>query len=281
MFVRANGIQHHLIEHAGEGVPLVVLHGYLDLARTFSRTLTQLATGGRRVLALDFRGHGETDRVHEGSYYHFADYLADLVAILDTLNLNQVHLVAHSMGGTVATMFAGTFPSRVATLTLIEGVGPPSMPADMAPDRTARWIETAARARTKPARVLTSIEEVVTRMGWSHPNVSAEILREMAAHSVRRSEGGYQFLFDPLHQSTSPGRFDAEAFEEYIRRIVCPVMMVLGHSPEEFAVFTDRAARYKTTRQVVFEGAGHMVHWTRPHELAHEITTFVSDLHSK
>ena len=115
LFLRANGLRHHGIEHSGDGVPRVLLHGYLDLARTFSRVLSSLASGGRRVIALDFRGHGETERAPEGSYYHFADYLADVVGVLDALDLRRAHLVAHSMGATVATMLAGALPDRVAS----------------------------------------------------------------------------------------------------------------------------------------------------------------------
>src|SRR5689334_14139214 len=128
-FVRANGLAHHVVEwgQPSTHTPLVLLHGFLDLAWSFD-ALARLLAPSRRVIALDFRGHGETEHVGAGGYYHFPDYVLDLDELVRAVGLDAspFHLLGHSMGGTVATLFAATRTTLVRSLVLVEGLGPPS-----------------------------------------------------------------------------------------------------------------------------------------------------------
>lgn len=279
-FERANGLAHHLVEHPGRGrTPVLLLHGYLDLARSFTDVIAGLGEAGHRVVAPDFRGHGDSARAPEGSYYHFPDYLADVAGLLDACALERPHVVAHSMGGSVATMLAAVLPARVRSLTLIEGLGPPAMPAEVTPDRTALWLEGVAKVRARGTRRLASLDEVVTRMRMSNPDVPVETLHAVAPWAVRATDdGGWVFRFDPLHQTTSPARFDADGFEAYIDRIVCPVLHVWGREPEGFELYAKRAERFRNARRVIFEHAGHMIHWTRPGLLVAALAEFFDDV---
>ncbi|MDO9017103.1 MAG: alpha/beta hydrolase [Deltaproteobacteria bacterium] len=277
--VAANGLQHHLVEHPGGGRgDVVLLHGYLDLARSFEEVIAGLGAAGYRVIAPDFRGHGDTDRVPPGAYYHAMDYVADLDALLDALALDRPHLVAHSMGGTVATRYAGARPARVASLALIEGVGPPAMPAEVTPDRTALWLDGLKRARGRATRPMRSLDEVVARMRVSHPSVPLDTLRTMAARATRETDdGGLLFRFDPLHMTISPMRYDAEAFEAFVPRITAPVLMVDGGSLAHFPELAERAARYPGARFVSVPDAGHMIHWTAPDALVAALLAFLDE----
>lgn len=276
-FVAANGLRHHLVEHPGGARGTVVLlHGYLDLAVSFAEVIAAVGAAGYRVIAPDFRGHGDTDRAPPGAYYHAMDYVADLDALLDTLALGRVHVVAHSMGGTVATRYAGARPGRVASLALIEGVGPPSMPADVTPDRTVAWLDGLKRLRDRAPRAMGSLDEAVARMRVSHPSVPAETLRTMAARATRPLDGGgLVFRFDPLHMTTSPMRYDAEAFEAFMARIACPVLTVDGGSLALYPELAERAARYPGVRSASVPGAGHMIHWTAPAALVDALLGFL------
>lgn len=285
-FVTANGLRHHVLEHPGDDartvalvprVPVVLLHGYLDTARTFHAVINGLGARGHRVIAPDFRGHGETDRTPAGGYYHFPDYIADLAGVLTALEVPRAHLVAHSMGGSVATLYAGALPQAVVSLSLLEGVGPPAMPAEVAADRTTAWLMALTRHRDRPQRVYATLDEVVRRLRVSHPDVPLEALRTAAENSVgRATEGeGFVFRFDPLHQTTSPGRFDAEGFEAHIARITCPVLMVDGGTSDAFPELVVRARKYPLTRTVTLAGAGHMMHWTQPEALVREVADFL------
>jgi pimeloyl-ACP methyl ester carboxylesterase len=76
----------------------------MDAAASFDLVAPALADAGLRVVAPDLRGFGESDRVAGGGYYHFPDYVADVDALLD----GDVFVIGHSMGGTIATLLAGT-----------------------------------------------------------------------------------------------------------------------------------------------------------------------------
>jgi pimeloyl-ACP methyl ester carboxylesterase len=106
--------------------PVVLLHGLFSGGRSWTDFTLRLLAAGRRVVELDQRGHGLSDKT---ATYTFADFEADLLAVLDHLELNRVDLVGHSLGGRVATMFAEHHPDRVRRL-VVEDAPPPPVPGD-------------------------------------------------------------------------------------------------------------------------------------------------------
>ncbi|HVH46636.1 MAG TPA: alpha/beta hydrolase, partial [Labilithrix sp.] len=170
--VEANGLKHRVLEwtspeaaHARPAPPVVLVHGFMDAAGTWDLVAPTLAEQGYRVLAPDMRGFGEGDRAPRGSYYHFADYVADLAELVTALSPHDpVALVGHSMGGTITTLFAGAFPERVARLASLEGVGPPDNPWEVGPTRMRRWIEQLDAVRLRPERESLSREEAFRRL---------------------------------------------------------------------------------------------------------------------
>src|SRR5206468_3870999 len=98
----------------------------------------------RTVIAYDARGFGGTQWPRDG--YWFADYLADLEAILDHVSPDApVDLVGHSMGGNVAMLYAGIRRERVRSLTNLEGFGMQRTQPDQAPARYRQWLDEMRR----------------------------------------------------------------------------------------------------------------------------------------
>ena len=134
--VLANGLWHHVVEWPANGPTVLLAHGFLDLAWSWKRVAERLQTAGYRCIAWDWRGHGETEHIGAGGYYHFADYALDLDALWEPLTQRRdredapVHLVGHSMGGSAVAMYASARPDRMETLALVEGLGPPDQPID-------------------------------------------------------------------------------------------------------------------------------------------------------
>ena len=87
--VEANGLKLRLWDHARSGPIVLFVHGYLDTGRSFDAVADDLAEF--RVLALDLRGHGQSERVGAGGSYHLLDHLKDLAVVLDTLGYQQDH----------------------------------------------------------------------------------------------------------------------------------------------------------------------------------------------
>jgi pimeloyl-ACP methyl ester carboxylesterase len=281
--IAANGLEHRVLEWEARGAPTataLLLHGYMDAAGTWDLVAPTLADAGMRVLAPDMRGYGDGARAPRGSYYHFADYVADLADIADAAAPGERFvLVGHSMGGTIATLYAGAFPERVAKLVLVEGVGPPDHPHDVAPDRMRRWITDVRAVRARgDAKSVGTIEEAFRRLAMNHPGVDADVVRSRLVHLVRDlGDGKVAWRFDPLHRTTSPTLFLAKTFIEFAKRVACPTLFVGGgpngfHPADEDA----RLAAFADATRVDITDAGHMVHWTKPDDLARVLVRFAT-----
>lgn len=263
----------------GTAQPMVVLiHGFMDAAATWERVGVALARAGYRVAAPDMRGFGEGARVPKGGYYHFADYVFDVADIVEALSPNEpVLLVGHSMGGTVATLFAGTFPERVTRLANLEGLGPPDNDFDVAPVRMRSWIDQVRRSRRqRGGKVTFSREDALVRLAANHPNVPRSTLEELLpALTTDEGDGRVSWHFDALHRTTSPQPFYAKQLMAFARRITAPTLFVSGgpsgfHPPDE----DERLASFASHRRIELADAGHMMHWTRPDALAAELVGF-------
>ena len=101
------------------GRPVIMLHGYTDSSFSFSRALP-LVDQGRRVYALDQRGHGDSERP-EGNYA-LGDFAADVLAFMDELELERATIVGHCMGSLVAQRVALDAPQRVGRLVLVSSM---------------------------------------------------------------------------------------------------------------------------------------------------------------
>ncbi len=285
--VVANGLEHRVLEWTRATSPgadplhgtALLLHGYMDAAATWQEVARRLTMEGLRVLAPDLRGYGNSARAPAGSYYHFPDYVADVADLVDQLALRTpLFLVGHSMGGTIATLYSGAFPASVTKLALLEGLGPPGGSFDSMPERMRTWIEQTRAARRDGPRgkVVGTPEDALRRLAGNHPGVPIEALRAHVPELVTDAgEGRVGWKADPLHKSMSPMPFFAEGYIQFAKRITCPVLYVSGgpqgfHADDEPA----RLSAFASLARFEIPDAGHMMHWTRPDEVARELAAF-------
>jgi pimeloyl-ACP methyl ester carboxylesterase len=266
--VELNGLRHHLLEW-GEGDEVVILcHGFLDHGASFRDVGASLAARGFRAVAFDFRGHGETEWIGRGGYYHFPDYAMDLEALVEHLGLERFHLVGHSMGGTVASMYAGIRPSRIKSLVLVEGIGPPPSDLDGITTRFAGWLDGVARVRKRKNRAMPSLADAVARLRAAHPDLDEPLALYLAEKGTREIEGGYAWRWDPMHQTMSPVPFRLEIFTRFLASIVAPTLFVVGSRGMRLPDEDARLAHVKDARKIELADVGHMIHWFRAEELA-------------
>jgi len=263
---------------APSGVTVLLLHGFMDSGATWDLVAAGLAPRGHEIHAPDFRGFGGSDRVSGGGYYHFPDYVADLDALIDQLAPERLVLVGHSMGGTVATLYAGSKPDRVERLVLMEGLGPPDMAPEVAVTRMRKWL--ADLRKDRQPQPMPSAEAALTRLALFHPRVDDTVLASRATRLSRPGDdGSVSWTFDPLHRSTSPTAFRAAELKAFIAQIRCPVLFIGGgptgwHPPDE----EDRLAALPTPAQrLELADAGHMMHWTQPQQCAGAIADFIAE----
>jgi pimeloyl-ACP methyl ester carboxylesterase len=181
--------------------PLVLLHGWLDNAASFSLLAPYLADRFH-VIALDLPGHGHSDHLPPGTIYQHVDYVRAVLAAVDTLALPRFHLLGHSLGAGVATMVAIAAPERVRALGLIEGLGPLGDDGS----RTLERFRDALASKVdgnRPLRVFPSIDDAARARALAS-SLDAGLARYIVARGLREVDGGYSWRSDPrLSQPTA------------------------------------------------------------------------------
>src|SRR5262249_4598668 len=232
-------------------------HGITGHARTWDDE-ARLLSERFRAIALDQRGHGDSDPAPDGDYSDDA-LLGDLEAFVGALGLARVSLVALSLGGRVAINYAGHHPERVERLVVVD-IGP-----DIAPGGRARVGSLMAQA---PERFET-VEDVVTHMRANNPRYTEALLRVRAQHAVRALPGGgFTWKYDrALRDAIRQGRMRAPAdLWPQWRAIRCPTLLVRG---SESDILTDEMAKrmldaQPDARLAVVDNAGHTVPGDQP-----------------
>jgi pimeloyl-ACP methyl ester carboxylesterase len=237
--------------------PVIALHGITGHARTWDDEARLLARR-LRVLALDQRGHGDSDPAPDGDYADDA-LLGDLFAFVEALGLRRFSLLALSLGGRVAINFAGRHPDRVERLVVVD-IGPEIAPAGRA--------RVGALMAGAPER-FESVEDVVAHMRANSPRYTDAMLRHRARHAVRPlPDGGFTWKYDrALRDAIRQGRMRAPAdLWPQWRAITCPTLLVRG--AESDVLSEDTAKRMidalSAARLAVVPGAGHTVPGDQP-----------------
>lgn len=119
----------------GEGEPIVLVHGFASTAQVnwvHPGWVATLTRAGRRVIALDNRGHGGSSKLYAPAAYHTALMADDVRALLDHLDIPRADVMGYSMGARITAFFALAHPSRLRWavlgglgIRLVDGVGLP------------------------------------------------------------------------------------------------------------------------------------------------------------
>ena len=245
--------------------PLVMVHGGRDHARNWDWAAEQLRDDWH-VVAMDHRGHGDSDWVSDGNY-HSNDMVYDLAQLVHQLGAGPVTIVSHSMGGNVALRYAGVFPDMVKKIVAIEGLGPsPSRQGEMRqtpyPERFAEWIGKKRAASGRSPRKYKSIEDAFARMIEENSYLTEEQARHLTIHGVTRNEDGtYTWKFDPHLNVWGVEDIADEFLHEIWGAITAPTLLLYGadswaSNPEK----DGRIVHFNNAEVIEFEQAGHWLH---------------------
>src|SRR5580700_6557445 len=115
-FTVSDGVRIHWME-AGRGVPVVLLHGYTSCcdAGWFANGVAKELARTHRVIGIDARGHGRSEKPHDRARYPADQMPADVIAVLDHLGIAKAHFHGYSMGGAIVAHLMARHPDRFIT----------------------------------------------------------------------------------------------------------------------------------------------------------------------
>jgi esterase len=248
---RHEGVSLSYLDTGGAGVPLVALHAYWMEAGTWSALAEALAPEWR-VIALDQRGHGHSDKPDDLSWDAF---IGDLEALLDHLGIVQpIPLIGNSIGGAVAFRFAARHPDRVTAMVIEES--PALQDADFGFMRAWDGVF--------PTRA--ALEEVIgERLAWS------------VEPSFRQIDGGWTLAFSANQLADAQKGLNGDFWEDWLAT-EHSILLVRGSDSRavDGDLLSEMARRRPKTRLVLLD-AGHVTHHDNPAGFNTIVRTFLLD----
>jgi esterase len=255
--VDIGGLTFHYTDWGASGAPLVMLHGLSGHARTWDHTAAALSDR-YHVLALDQRGHGDSDWAPE---YGLRPMAADLLGFLDAVELPAVTLMGSSMGGRVCFVFAAAHPDRVARMVIMD-IGPEIVAAG------------SVNVASRPAAndVFSSEDEAFALARAANPRPTDATLRHRVRHNLRLlPDGTLTFKYDKELRRNPRALSDHTQDELWAawRAVSCPVLLVRAADSDVLA--PDTAQRMLAENQnasfATIPDCGHSITLDRPDEL--------------
>ncbi|MEU8209289.1 alpha/beta hydrolase [Micromonospora sp. NPDC049044] len=250
-FFTVGGRRLSYLDFGGSGAPLLALHGHYNEASAFAPLAEALAPRWR-VITLDQRGHGESDRAES---YEREDYVADVAALHRHLKIGPAVVLGHSLGGVNAYQYASRHADRVTAL-VVEDIG-----AVVDCD----WSFTTTLPRRASSR-----EALASVLGTAAPYLEC---------SVRQSTDGWGFSFDIDDTVASQKALNGDHWADWMA-VTCPTLLIRGTRSDELTAAHARemVARRPGQARLAELPAGHVVHHDAEAQFAAEVGAFLSEL---
>ena len=230
---------------AGQGVPIVFIHGYSRSLEDWLAFADSFPTN--RVIAYDARGFGKSTKLTDVRRYGDA-MVEDVIALLDQLRIDRAHLVGHSMGALIAANAALAHPQRVASATLI--AGPMYTDSSAFARTTSRWVRDLERGAG-----------LRNFLPWLLPGLPDSVARGMSAQTMAAN--------DSVVMVTAMRSFPALAIStSAMAAAQVPVFVAVGDGDPLSPTSRELARHWPRARLVDLAGVDHVAIVNRPEVLA-------------
>jgi esterase len=265
-FVTLNGLRFHYLDWGNEAKPaLVLLHGFTSHAHswdTFARSVAERY----HVVALDQRGHGETEWTDD---YAAERRVEDLDVFVKALGFSKFHLLGLSMGGICAYGYTALQPETVEKLVIVD-IGPELM------SQGTKRIGTGVLQKD----IFESEEEAYKFARAGNALADDKELRHRIQYSIKQTDDGkWTYRYDKLLRSPARPlpRQDAEKAWAMLRQITCPTLLVRGEKTDLLSeeVAGRMTREIKNCRLVNVPDAGHSVPLDNPQGFIAAVTNFL------
>lgn len=253
--VSINGLSLHYVDYGApyaDASAMVILHGLTSAWGTLRRVAEHFAPS-YRVIALDQRGHGESEwGPAEG--YDTDTYLSDFEQFVDGLGLDRFVMVGQSMGGHHTIAYTARHPERIIA----------AIANDIPPSLDLGGTDYEAQYPGGRHRLFASTED------WLAPRRESSPLTPDWAHALAveelltQVEGGYQ----PKHDPNAPMKWAPKDLWDEAKTITRPLLFIRGGRSDVLSaqVLQDMDMAIPASRSVTLEKAGHSTYWDMEHE---------------
>jgi pimeloyl-ACP methyl ester carboxylesterase len=266
--IRQQGAPELSLREWGSGEPaFVLIHGFGDGTFVWDEFAPRLAAFGRTI-AIDLRGHGDSDWDPDARYDSGA-HLADVNFAVGALGLKKLVVIGHSLGAEIAIRLTAQHPELVVGLIIV----------DFGPEVDRLSTAHIRKKFVSESRVYAGYREYADHLGAERPLISPEIRWAIARSALRPgTEGGYRLKRDPAMGMTQPGNADLlPPLWPMLGKIRCPVLVIRGIASSVLpAAVADRMA------EVLHDGclvsiklAGHAVMSDNPEAFADAALSFI------
>lgn len=229
-FANNHGTRIHY-EVEGKGTPLVLQHGFgSDLQTWRERGYTDALNHDHKLVLIDARGHGLSDKPHDPKMYDLKLRAGDIVSVLDELGIRRAHYFGYSMGGRIGFAMAKYAPERVFTL-ILGGIHPYQNPTN-GRDRRLQLFEKGMQAY---------VDYLETQSPVS-PERKARLLASDAEAYI----------------AATVASKDAPSFEELLPRMAMPCLIFAGEADDVYARAKQGASEIPNATFVSFPNLNHL-----------------------
>ncbi|WP_303289503.1 alpha/beta fold hydrolase [Marinobacter sp. SS5-14b] len=208
--------------------PVIMVHGWLDNAMTFTRLAPELSEF-TNVHAIDMAGHGHSGHRPPGYGYWLMDYVADLCELIERhfseAEQHPLDLVGHSLGGIVCALYAAAFPERVRRLVMIDSLGALSRPAKETIPQLRRALQKKRNGSASPAVYPDVATAAKIREGGLSP-LSAEAAATLVPRSMRRQGSGFVWQSDARLRHPTALMMTEEQVQASLAALQTPTLFV-------------------------------------------------------
>jgi len=273
-FIDANGMRFHYLEWGdSNNPPALLLHGFAQTCHSWDFVALSLCDRFR-VIALDQRGHGDSDWASDGDYAPETQQ-NDIHGIVKALDLKNMLLMGLSMGGRNSFTYAANHPERIKALVIVDA-GP----------ENRRDGSGNIRNFVQQDDELNSVDEFVERVLKYNPRRDPVQIRGSIMHNLKQLPSGkWTWKYDKLLRSPERrfGQQNPEVTNRlwgYLESLQCPTLVVRGGQSDIIALDTAEGMqkRIPNGRLATVEKAGHLVMGDNPAGFEKAVSGFLAEL---